>query len=190
MIHRSAWLAVLATALIGTTTASAGHDPHSVLKLKVMDDQGELSVRLDSEELGFNPAGLAEGESRTGVTGDGQSVTMTRQGDSMNLVVDGREFDIPWGMHGGSHDGQGHKMVVKRMHAGSDDGILIVTPEALDDATRETIRSTLRAAGLDQEIHFVGGDEAIDIEGVDLDSLHSELGTDGSKQIRVIRTKD
>lgn len=169
--------AALAAAL--APGAFAGEEAHTVQMFKFATDGGQTrQVRLDSDEMGFMPQDLADGETRTVTTGDGQVVNLTRNGDSLSIGLDGETFEVPLGMHldGAPH---GHRVVKMVGHDGAApdaDSLLIVSGETLDERTRQLIRSALESSGIDKDVRFVDGDFDIKVDvDVDDDGQHTKI---------------
>ena len=161
-------------------TASAGENSE-IYKFKFADEQGDVQVHLDSAQTGFRLSELAQGESANAVTEQGQTVLVTRDGDQFQLLIDGREFSVPAGLHGAM---SGHRVVRAEHH--SDNGLTIIGGSSLDKALQQDISEALTAAGIDVPVHFVGGDD------LDMGMLHEEHtamdGEAGERHVIIKRT--
>ena len=157
---------LLAAALGLATTAYSGEA--TKMKIVVVEDSGDGEVRidLDSDDIGFNLHELQEGESRSIVDKSGQTILVTRKADGFSFDVDGKVIDMP--MVGGDHDklvrvdedgdtDVDFHVMRKAKFIGEDhmDSTMIMSAEPIDEATQEVIRSALKSAGQDSEVHFI-----------------------------------
>jgi hypothetical protein len=142
------------------------------------DAHGTSTVHFDSSQLGFNMEDLAVGETRVIENDAGRQVSMTRTENGIQVDVDGRtievphismmaapvdvgdidvdveviESDVPSSVAialGGTH----------AIRAVPPDGVMIMSPTPLDASVRESIRSVLISAGIDEEVRFIDGSE-------------------------------
>ncbi|MGB5352566.1 MAG: hypothetical protein WBN32_03040 [Woeseia sp.] len=133
-------------------------ETESELELAINDGQGDdVVIRFNSKEQGFNLHDLQIGETRSVNTVDGRPVVVTRVAEGYSFDVDGRTIAMPL-MHEGDA-GVRHKEVhvVRSMHGGSDEqpeGVTIISPTPLDDATRSAISGALSAAG-QSDVRFI-----------------------------------
>lgn len=177
---------LLAMALGLATTAFAGEEMK--MKVVVVEDSGDGEVRidLDSDDIGFNLDELQEGETRSIVDKDGQSILVTRTADGFTFDVDGKTIDMP--MMGGDHD----KMVwvdedgdadvdfhvmrkgkfIGEDHMGS---TMIMSAAPIDEATQQVIKSALASAGHDSEVHFITHE------------THHGAGHGGKHRVKVVK---
>lgn len=159
MIKRISALALCA-AVLGSTTL-AQHSESS-MELALNDGQGEdIVIRIDSKEQGFDLHKMQLGESHALNTVDGRPVLITRVADGLTFDVDGRQISMPMMEHEAmDHDGaSSHKEVRIMQHAAVSagtppDGVTIISPTPLDDATRASITATLAAAGM-ADVRFI-----------------------------------
>ncbi len=183
-------LTILITSALLAAVALAGEEHQ--MKIEIAVDDGESAptvIRLDSDDMGFKLHELQEGESRSVVDGTGQMVLITRMADGFVFDVDGRKIKVP-GMHDEhmayvSVDADGHRnidvRVMKRIEVKGDanpDDITIISGKALDDSTKEAIRSVLISAGHAGKTLFLDGSE---LHG-DHTMLHS---SDSVREIRI-----
>jgi hypothetical protein len=126
-------------------------------KIAVVLDMGDKVGVLD---LDFLPSELPEGESRTVTNTAGDTMQMTKRGGEVVIIAnDGSETVLPampapregntW-----VEEGAG-EMEVEVIMGQSSDGLFISSAEPLDEATRETIRSALQAAGITRKVEFM-----------------------------------
>ncbi len=183
-------LTILITSALLAAAALAGEEHQ--MKIEIAADDGTSAptvIRLDSDDMGFKLHELQEGESRSVVDGTGQMVLITRMADGFVFDVDGRKIKVP-GMHDEhmayvSVDADGHRnfdvRVMKRIEVKGDanpDDITIISGKALDDSTKEAIRSVLISAGHAGKTLFLDGSE---LHG-DHTMLHS---SDSVHEIRI-----
>lgn len=172
------WAATVA-ALALAAVATAGEEMHAQFAIAVESDDG-VTLDLDSEDLGFNLHDLQEGETRSIVDESGRNILITRTAEGFTFNVDGKSIDLP--MMGDAHSMafvEGDPDVdfdVRVLHADSSavieemDGVTIISGEAIDESTRESIRSALISAGHDGDVQFI-----------------DKAGAHGMRQVKVIR---
>ncbi len=126
-------------------------------KLAVVLDLGDQVGVLD---LDFLPSELPEGESRTVTNTAGETVQMTKRDGAVVIIAsDGSETVLP----AMPAPNEGHTWVekgdseveVEVVLGQSSDGLFISSAAPLDEGTRETIRSALRAAGITRRVEFM-----------------------------------
>jgi len=177
---------LLAAALCLATTAYSGEATKMKMVVVEDGDDGEIRIDLDSDDIGFNLDELQEGETRSIVDKSGQSILITRTAEGYTFDVDGKTIDMP--MLGGDHD----KMVWvdedgdtdvdfhvmrKAKFIGEDhmDSTMIMSAEPIDEATQQVIKSALKSAGQDSEVHFITHE------------THHGAGHGGKHQIKVVK---
>lgn len=160
--------------LVLSAGALAGPDEEKEVEVKIAiaDSGNSIVLDLDSNELGFDPLDLQDGESRSIVTPEGQNVLITNTGDGFTINVDGTDIALPHlgGMddHGGGivkveideDGGSTHTVDVHNsvfISDGQSPGITIISSDALDDSTKASIRSVLQSAGHDVDVQFIDG---------------------------------
>lgn len=184
---------VLFGLLLATAAVSAQEEEKQVeLKIVVAGEAGEDGSEMHwiSDDLDFDPAELAVGESRTLTGKSGDTVTVTRTEAGIKFDIEGESIEIP---HMPQHGTQmafvgmnsDHEMDVQVldgeevdvriigdgphiMRAHHPDGVTIISETPLDDSVKESIRSVLISAGVDDEVTFVDG-------------------SDGGRHVRVIK---
>jgi hypothetical protein len=153
------------------------------LKVVVAGDGADHATDIHWVGQDLNLDSLQMGESRE-VTGDsGETITVTRTADGMQFDVGGETVVVPdMGMHGehvafvdisGEHDidinvqsGSAGAISVAgvgthAISAAPGAGVTIISADPLDDSVRESIRSVLISAGIDEQVRFIdhaGGD--------------------------------
>lgn len=159
------------------------------MELALNDGQGDdVVIRISSTEQGFNLHDMQLGESHTLGAKDGRPVLVTRLADGYSFDVDGRRISMPLIENGKGSRQHKEVHIMRRMHGGPgahQEGVTIISPSPLDDATRSAITSALAAAG-QNEVKFIN----TDIMGADRDSglppLPPVTATDGEK-VHIIR---
>jgi phage gp45-like len=160
----------------------AGDDGKHETFIKVVKAGGDSDVRieLDSDDMGFNLDDLQVGETRSVVDDEGRSILITREEEGFSFNVDGEIVQLP--MLHGEHDGTvwiGDETDVD-VHVigkqafideGSIDGPVIITGQAVDEATRQAIEAALQSSGHAGEVTFI-----------DRETAH-----DGERRVKVIR---
>lgn len=175
----------------------AGADITTKHELRIAIDDGtpdgQMFIDLDDAGSGVDLHDMQIGESRSIVGESGRSVLVTRVANGLELNVDGRIVEVPDFsgspdfLHLAANDGVSidHEMIraVHVVDAGSavagDDGIVIVSPGRIDDATRDGIRSLLSSAGHADDVVFLDAESGIH-QGHEIDEEH---------RIRVIERK-
>jgi hypothetical protein len=179
-MYRIIILAALAAAL-ASVGAHAQEDGHKTeMKVMVSADGGEPTVvRWVGDDANLD--NLAVGESRTITAGDGSGVVVTRTDAGLQFDVNGETVVVP-DMHGDhmAFVGAGVDQEIDVQVAGGDgedvdvtitaagthaipvhqpEGVTIISGEPLDDSVRESIRSVLISAGVDEEVRFIDSNE-------------------------------
>ena len=138
------------------------------------DGANVLSWSTDGQDI----EDLAVGESRTISMDGGKEIIVTRTDAGMEFNVNGESIIVPdMGEHGthmafvdtdGQHNvGEDIEVDVRVMGAGTHaipvheatEGVTIISGVPLDDSVRESIRSVLISAGVDEEVRFVDGSD-------------------------------
>ena len=177
-MYRIIILAALAAVMASAGAHSQEQEETIALKVIVSADGDEpKSVHWVSDDVDLDD--LAVGESRTITGEDGKDVVVTRMDDGMQFDINGETVVVP-GMHGdhlafvGANvdqdidvkvmGGHGEDVDVTITGAGAHataahrpEGVTIISSEPLDDSVRESIRSVLISAGLDEEVRFIDG---------------------------------
>ena len=164
-------------ALLAAPVAVLAEDVDREVEMQfVIADDTDETIRWDMGGADFEMADLAVGESRTIENEDGRTITLTRTEDGMQVDVDGKTIELP---HFAAHammfdasdidvDLTGGDIVgdfavaidgAQAIQAHPPAGVTILSATPLDDAVRESIRSVLISAGIDEEVRFVDGSE-------------------------------
>ena len=193
MIRRACAGILLMTAMSMFATA----DVRTMHELRIAIDDGtpdgQFFIDLDDAGSGIDLHDMQMGESRSIVGESGQSVLVTRVANGLELNIDGRIVEVPDFargpdfVHMAANDAVSiDQEVMRAVHivdAGSavaaDDGIVIVSPERIDDATRDGIRSLLSSAGHADDVIFLDA----------VSSVHQRQEIDEEHQIRIIERK-
>ena len=152
-------LTIMITSVLMAAAALAGEEVE--MKIEIALDDGESAptvIRLDSDDMDFKLHELQEGESRSVVDGTGQLVLVTRMADGFVFDVGGKKIEVP-GIHDDhmayvTVDADGDRdidvRVIKRIQVKGDanpDDVTIISGKALDDSTKEAIRSVRYLSG-------------------------------------------
>ena len=162
------------------------------MKIVVAGDStsDSTAIHWSSNDSGFDMQGMQLGETHSIVDESGRSILITREAEGFKFDIDGEtivvpdfDFDAPhMAFVGGSdfstdvdveimgeHDMTSRSMSLM-MPGHESNGVTIISGEALDASTKESIKAVLQSAGRDDEVIFIDGSG----------------GSDG-KQVRVIR---
>lgn len=159
-----------------------------MLTVDAEDGSAPINLNLNSEKMGFKLSDIKNGESRTFTDEKGQVVTLTGGDEGTKINVDGKDIDVVIPSphkehHAGMHeknvwiekDGEGmhHEMETMDMDMGSDrevrvmrmggpgadHGLMLISPRPLDDATKQSIRDALIAAGITDKLEIMDGSD-------------------------------
>ena len=174
---KSIKLAALAAAL--ACGGAMAQDATETVEFKVVVAGDGADDTTDIHWVGqdLNLDSLQMGESREVAGDSGETITVTRTADGMQFDVGGETVVVPdMGTHGervafvdisGDHD------IDIDMHSGSAgatsvagfgthavsaspvEGVTIISAEPLDSSVRESIRSVLISAGIDEQVRFI-----------------------------------
>lgn len=119
-----------------------------------------LGDKVGVLDLDFLPSELAEGESRTVANTAGETMQMTRRnGELVIIAEDGSETVLPaLPTPPADHswvEKDGNEIEVEVVMGESVPGLFISSAQPLDQATRDTIRNALKAAGITQPVEFM-----------------------------------
>lgn len=164
-------LTILTALGLGAISSAIANDQTEIVVGVVTDDNSEVTrIELNSDELGFNLQDMQEGENRSVVDRNGQTVLITREADGFRFDVNGKTIRIP-GFDGGAH-GKHHEVieidgtdgddidvrVMKNKHVAMMHGpehVMIMSGKPIDDATQQAIRSLLESAGHTSDVRFI-----------------------------------
>ncbi len=168
------------------SAAAADVEEKRVMKIVVAGDSSGDSTAFhwSSDDSDFDMQGMKLGETHSIVDESGSSILITREAEGFKFDVDGEtiivpDFDID-GAHmafvGGSDFSTDVDVEIlgdySMMSSHDSSGVTIISGEALDASTQESIKAVLQSAGRDDEVIFIDGSS----------------GSDG-KHVRVIRKK-
>jgi hypothetical protein len=161
---------IIAIGLFGAAIA----DEEARMRIEVATDDSShdnISIELDSADLGFNLHDMQVGENRSIVDTQGRNILVTREADGYTLDVEGKQIRLP--MIHGEHDtiamrqsDHAENIDVRVLHHADDmaspakGGPMIFTREPVDEATRQAIQSLLESAGHGSEVNFVDHESA------------------------------
>lgn len=193
MISRACagFLLIAALPMLATADVTTKHE----LRIAIDDGtpDGQVFIDLDDAASGVDLHDMQIGESRSIVGESGRSVLVTRVANGLELNIDGRIIEVPDFsgspdfVHVAANDAVSidHEIVraVHIVDAGSatsgDDAIVIVSPERIDDATRDGIRSLLSSAGHADDVRFLDAESG----------EHQSREIDEEHRIKVIERK-
>jgi hypothetical protein len=156
------------------------------MKIVVVGDSSDDSTAFhwSSDDSDFDMQGMQLGETHSIVDESGRSVLITKAAEGFRFDVDGETIIVPDidtnEMHMAFLDGSDFSTDVDveiigdhhMMFADDTGGVTIISGEALDATTKESIKAVLQSAGRDDEVTFIDGGS----------------GPDG-KHVRVIKKK-
>ena len=186
-------LAVMAVLLTFAAATFAQEEHEMKFEVIVAEGGSDESTRVhwSSDNADFDIQDMQVGESRAMVDDDGRAMRITRGEDGFKMNVDGKTIDLPELSGMGEHGAHmtfvdGGEMDVDVQVIGSTsgtfatstgfagstgpEGVTIISGDALDDSTRDSIRAVLQSAGHTDEVTFID----------------SSGGSDG-KHVKVIR---
>ncbi len=172
-------LKVLAWAVTLIFSAAAAEvEEKQVMKIVVAGDSSGDSTAIHwfSDDSDFDMQAMQLGETHSIVDESGRSILITREAEGFKFDVDGEtvvvpDFDIDaphMAFMGGSDFSTDVDVDVEivggysMMSSHDSSGVTIISGEALDASTRESIKAVLQSAGRDDEVTFIDGSGAAD----------------------------
>ena len=165
------------------SAAAADVEEQRVMKIVVASDSPDQSTAIhwSSGNSDIDMQGMQVGESQSIVDEAGRSVLVTRETEGFRFDVDGETIVVPdFGpyehmalMDGADFSSDVNVEIIgdhQMMSGGDASGVTIISGEALDAITKESIRAVLQSAGRDDEVTFIDGSDG-----------------SGGKQVRVIK---
>ena len=156
--------------------ALAGEDVRMKMAIAVVDDASgnETRFEINTDELGFSLHDMQEGENRSIIDESGRNILITREKDGFTLNIDGKIIELPvlFGGHYGmlmAGDGGLADVDVRMMHHSGPmamhdlhdmDDTMIISPNPIDDATQQAIKSLLDSAGYGSDVSFIDREAA------------------------------
>ena len=168
------------------SAAVADVEEKRVMKIVVAgDSSGDgTTIHWSSDDSDFDMQGMQLGETHSIVDESGNSVLITKEAEGFRFDVDGKTIIVPDidtnEMHMAFLDGSDFSADVnveiigdhQMMSSHDIGGVTIISGEALDATTKESIKAVLQSAGRDNEVTFIDGSG----------------GSDG-KHVRIIKKK-
>ncbi len=168
------------------SAAAADVEEKRVMKIVVAGDSSGDSTAFhwSSDDSNFDMQSMQLGETHSIVDESGRSILITREAEGFKFDVDGETIVVPdfdldaphMAFLGGSDFSTDVDVEIlgdySMMSSHDSGGVTIISGEALDASTKESIKAVLQSAGRDDEVIFIDGSS----------------GSDG-KQVRVIRKK-
>ena len=158
------------------SAASADVEEKRVMKIVVAGDSSGDSTAFhwSSDDSDFDMQGMQLGETHSIVDESGSSVLITREAEGFKFDIDGEtiivpDFDID-GAHMAFVGGPDFSTDVdveilgaySMMSSRDSSGVTIISGEALDAITQESIKAVLQSAGRDDEVIFIDGSSTAD----------------------------
>ncbi len=157
------------------SAAVADVEEHRAMKIVVAGDSSDdpTTIHWVSENSDIDMQGMQIGESQSIIDESGRSVLITREAEGFKFDVDGETIIVPdFGEyeHMALMDGSDFTANIdveimgehQMLASGHPDGVTIISGEALDASTRESIKAVLQSAGRDDEVTFIDGSGAAD----------------------------
>jgi len=168
------------------SAAAADVEEQRVMKIVVAGDSSVDSTAFhwSSDDSNFDMQSMQLGETHSIVDESGRSVLITREAEGFKFDVDGEtivvpdfDFDAPHMVFVDESDFSTDIDVeipgdYSMMSSHESSGVTIISGEALDASTQESIKAVLLSVGRNDEVTFIDGSSGSD-----------------SKQVRVIRKK-
>ncbi len=162
-------LLALAVTLIFGAAALADVEEKREMKIIVAGSSSDDSTTFHwtSDDPGFDMESMQLGETHSIVDESGRSVLITREAEGFRFDVDGETIMVPdmggYGPHLAFVDGSdftadfdievmGDHQMMSSHGAG---GVTIISSEALDATTQESIKAVLQSAGRNEEVTFI-----------------------------------
>ncbi len=186
---------VLFWAVLLAAAAVAGHPEETRMKIVIDGEQaGEQAFRFDSEDAGFDLGSLAVGESHQVTDASGNVATILRTTDGFEIDVAGEKIVLgdlgnldamAVQLHVDDHEAMIDTDVevrevrkIRVLRDGDEDGVTVISPNPIDEATRQRIREALQEAGVGGGVEFIDGSK-----------LHvpSDAHAKGGHEVHIIR---
>ncbi len=156
---------VMLAAIAAGTVASAGPEESTAVIVAIEGEAAHAmtTIHLAGANMDFDLEDMQVGESRSLVDQSGRAILITRQEDGYEFNVDGKNIDVPY-FPGNYTHGAVNMATPVDVHAfgahsiamtAASDNIVVMSGEALDASTQESIRAVLQSAGHDSEVRFI-----------------------------------
>jgi len=168
-------LMIWAATLIFGATALADVEEKREMRIVVAGDASgdSTSFHWVSDESDIDMQNMQVGESQSIIDESGRSVLITREAKGFRFDVEGETIIVPeFGdyEHIALMDGSDFSANIdveimgdhQMLASGSPSGVTIISGEALDETTKESIKAVLQSAGRDGEVTFIDGGGAAD----------------------------
>jgi len=179
-------LLAMGVTLIFGTAALAEVEEKREMKIVIggVSSGDSAAIHWSSDDPGIDMENMQIGESQSIVDESGRSVLITREADGFRFNIDGETITVPDMAAHAAHlafidesnfsadfdiEVTGDHQLISR-HDPS--GVTVISGEALDATTQESIRAILQSAGRDEEVTFIDGS-----------------GSSDGKHVKVIRKK-
>ena len=158
------------------SAAAADVEEKRVMKIVVAGDSSDdrTAFHWSSDDSNFDMQSMQLGETHSIVDESGRSVLITREAEGFKIDVDGETIVVPdFDLHaphmafvGGSDFSTDVDVEIlggySMMSSHDSSGVTIISGEALDASTKESIKAVLQSAGRDDEVIFIDGSGAAD----------------------------
>ncbi len=158
------------------SAAAAEVEEKQVMKIVVAGDSSgdSTAIHWSNDESDFDMQSMQLGETHSIVDESGRWVLITREAEGFRFDVDGEtvvvpdfDFDAPhMAFMGGSDFSTDVDVEIlggySMMPGHDSSGVTIISGEALDASTQESIKAVLQSAGRDDEVIFIVGSGAAD----------------------------
>lgn len=154
----------------------AGEQAKHVIAIDVVgeDDTEKVSLKLNSEDLGFELDEMQVGETRSVVDEKGRAILITRSESGFSFDVNGKTIDMPdftevngenfhWVAN--SDDAAMNVQVLHHNRTATlagPGGTVIITSKPIDESTRLSIQAILESAGHGSEVDFIDHENSDD----------------------------
>lgn len=205
--------AIIASCLcINSYADDATKKNHEVIVIKKNNSDGEtVNLEFDSNDSGIFLHELADGESKSITSKNGEVVNISRLGKELHILKDGEKIVLPY-----MSEKDGKNIHILKVGDGTEldmdvdiemdlpEGLTITSSRELDLATQDTIRSAIAKAGIQDKVSFSAGHQVIsksifmsedgelkdlmqkldgDMQGADV----QEFTTEDGKRVKIIK---
>ena len=158
------------------SAAAAEVEEKQVMKIVVAGDSSgdSTAIHWSNDDSDFDMQGMQLGETHSIVDESGRWVLITREAEGFKFDVDGEtvvvpdfDFDAPhMAFMGGSDFSTDVDVEIlggySMMSSHDSSGVTIISGEALDASTQESIKAVLLSAGRNDEVTFIDGSGTAD----------------------------
>jgi len=152
------------------SAAVADAEEYQEMKIVVASDSSDdpTTIRWVYDNSDIDMQSMQIGESQSIVDESGRSILITRETEAFRFDIDGETITVPdFGdyEHIALMDGSDYTANVdveimgehQMLASGGPSGVTIISGEALDETTKESIKAVLQSAGRNDEVTFIDG---------------------------------